>query len=116
MIRKGQCQHPKGDGKSPAEHFKQQIRPTGLCSCDRANQRPRVGDLYKELGSTRQKLYRHISPSGEMWPSGKKLLNCLSFTLWFLLVNRIDPARKLQGQTGVHQDPAVDVGVHACLD
>jgi len=35
----------------------------------------RVGDLCKELGITRQTLYRHISPTGELRPDGKKLLN-----------------------------------------
>lgn len=35
----------------------------------------RVGDLCKELGITRQTLYRHISPAGELRPDGKKLLN-----------------------------------------
>lgn len=35
----------------------------------------RVGALCKELGITRQTSYRHISPSGELQPDGKKLLN-----------------------------------------
>jgi DNA invertase Pin-like site-specific DNA recombinase len=35
----------------------------------------RVGDLCKELGITRQTLYRHLSPAGELRPDGKKLLN-----------------------------------------
>lgn len=33
-----------------------------------------VGDLCKELGVTRQTLYRHASPSGELRGDGKKLL------------------------------------------
>ena len=33
-----------------------------------------VGDLCKELGVTRQTLYRHVSPSGELRDDGKKLL------------------------------------------
>jgi DNA-binding phage protein len=32
-----------------------------------------VGDLCKELGVTRQTLYRHVSPSGELRPDGAKL-------------------------------------------
>jgi DNA invertase Pin-like site-specific DNA recombinase len=32
-----------------------------------------VGDLCKELGVTRQRLYRHVSPSGELRPDGAKL-------------------------------------------
>ena len=34
-----------------------------------------VGDLCKELGVTRQTLYRHISPKGELRPDGLKLIS-----------------------------------------
>lgn len=34
----------------------------------------KVGDLYVELGITRQTLYRHVSPAGELRPDGAKLL------------------------------------------
>jgi len=34
-----------------------------------------VGDLYEELGVTRQTLYRHVSPKGELRPAGLKLLS-----------------------------------------
>ena len=33
-----------------------------------------VGDLCRELGLTRQTLYRHVSPKGELRDDGKKLL------------------------------------------
>ena len=33
-----------------------------------------VGDLCKELGITRQTLYRHVSPSGELRPDGEKVI------------------------------------------
>lgn len=33
-----------------------------------------VGDLCKELGVTRQTLYRHVSPTGELREAGRKLL------------------------------------------
>ena len=33
-----------------------------------------VGDLCKELGITRQTLYRHVSPSGELRDDGRKIL------------------------------------------
>jgi transposase-like protein len=33
-----------------------------------------VGDLCKELGITRQTLYRHVSPSGEIRSAGTKVL------------------------------------------
>ncbi|WP_455749104.1 hypothetical protein [Herbaspirillum huttiense] len=35
----------------------------------------KVGDLCQELGVTRQTMYRHISPKGELRPDGAKLLN-----------------------------------------
>ncbi|MDQ0213594.1 recombinase family protein [Arthrobacter bambusae] len=35
----------------------------------------KVRDLCNELGITRQTLYRHVSPAGELRPDGKKLLN-----------------------------------------
>lgn len=34
-----------------------------------------VGDLCKELGVTRQTLYRHVSPKGELRPDGLKLFS-----------------------------------------
>ena len=34
-----------------------------------------VGDLCEELGVTRQTLYRHVSPKGELRPDGLKLLS-----------------------------------------
>ena len=34
----------------------------------------RVGDLCRGLGITRQTLYRHVSPSGELRPDGAKVL------------------------------------------
>ena len=33
-----------------------------------------VGALCKELGITRQTLYRHVSPTGELREDGRKLL------------------------------------------
>lgn len=33
-----------------------------------------IGELCKELGITRQTLYRHVSPAGELRPDGKKVL------------------------------------------
>ena len=34
----------------------------------------RVADLCRELGITRQTLYRHVSPQGALRPDGDKLL------------------------------------------
>ena len=35
----------------------------------------KVSDLCAELDITRQTLYRHVSPAGELRADGKKLLN-----------------------------------------
>jgi hypothetical protein len=34
----------------------------------------RVGELCAELGVTRQTLYRHVDPQGNLRPDGRKLL------------------------------------------
>jgi len=34
-----------------------------------------VGDLCRELGVTRQTLYRHVGPDGSLRPDGRKILN-----------------------------------------
>jgi len=34
-----------------------------------------VGRLCEDFGVTRQTLYRHVSPKGELRPDGKKLLS-----------------------------------------
>jgi len=36
---------------------------------------PKVGDLCTEQGITRQTLYRHVSPTGELRPDGEKLMS-----------------------------------------
>ena len=38
------------------------------------NRDTKVGELCKELGIERNTLYRHVSPTGELRPDGKKLL------------------------------------------
>lgn len=35
----------------------------------------KIGDICQELGITRQTLYRHVSPNGELRPDGVKLLS-----------------------------------------
>jgi len=34
----------------------------------------KVGELCRELGITRQTLYRHVSPTGTLRPDGEKLI------------------------------------------
>jgi DNA invertase Pin-like site-specific DNA recombinase len=39
-----------------------------------ASRDTKVGELCAELGVTRQTLYRHVGPKGELRPDGRKLL------------------------------------------
>ena len=39
-----------------------------------ADQETNVGDLCRELGVTRQTLYLHVGPTGELRQDGRKLL------------------------------------------
>jgi DNA invertase Pin-like site-specific DNA recombinase len=45
-----------------------------LAQAGMQNRDTNVGDLCKELGVTRQTLYRHVGPKGELRPDGEKLL------------------------------------------
>lgn len=45
-----------------------------LAQAGMANRDTNVADLCKELGVTRQTLYRHVGPKGELRPDGEKLL------------------------------------------
>ena len=47
-----------------------------LAQAAMANRDTRVSDLCKELGVTRQTLYRFVSPKGELRKDGNKLLQC----------------------------------------
>jgi hypothetical protein len=46
-----------------------------LASAATGQPETKVGDLCEELGITRQTLYRHVSPKGELRPDGVKLLS-----------------------------------------
>ncbi len=45
-----------------------------LAQAATAERDTKVGDLCKELGVTRQTLYRFVGPKGELRPDGAKLL------------------------------------------
>ncbi|EEK9561057.1 recombinase family protein [Salmonella enterica] len=62
-------------GRKGGRPFKMTTAKLRLAMAAMGKPETRVGDLCKELGITRQTLYRHISPSGELRPDGKKLLN-----------------------------------------
>lgn len=62
-------------GRKGGRPFKMTTAKLRLAMAAMGKPETRVGDLCKELGITRQTLYRHLSPTGELRPDGKKLLN-----------------------------------------
>ena len=46
-----------------------------MTGCSMGQPETKVGDLCEELWITRQTLYRHVSPQGELRPDGVKLLS-----------------------------------------
>ncbi|HAG0017959.1 TPA: recombinase family protein [Salmonella enterica] len=62
-------------GRKGGRPFKMTTAKLRLAMAAMGKPETRVGDLCKELGITRQTLYRHISPAGELRTDGKKLLS-----------------------------------------
>jgi DNA invertase Pin-like site-specific DNA recombinase len=61
-------------GRKGGRPFKMTAAKLRLAMASMGRPETRVGDLCLELGVTRQTLYRHISPKGELRPDGEKLL------------------------------------------
>jgi DNA invertase Pin-like site-specific DNA recombinase len=61
-------------GRKGGRPFKMTAVKLRLAMAAMGQPETRVGDLCDELGVTRQTLYRHVSPKGELRPSGVKLL------------------------------------------
>lgn len=61
-------------GRKGGAPFKMTTAKLRLARAAMGEPETRVGDLCKELGITRQTLYRHVSPNGELRPDGAKLL------------------------------------------
>lgn len=53
----------------PASAYKLRLAQAAMASRD-----TKVGELCAELGITRQTLYRHVGPKGELREDGEKLL------------------------------------------
>jgi DNA invertase Pin-like site-specific DNA recombinase len=62
----------RGRGRRP---YKMTLAKLRLARAAMADPETNVGDLCRELGVTRQTLYRHVGPAGELRPDGQKLLN-----------------------------------------
>ena len=61
-------------GRHGGAPFKMTPAKLRLAMAAMANRDTKVGELCDELEITRQTLYRHVSPEGELRPDGKKLL------------------------------------------
>jgi DNA invertase Pin-like site-specific DNA recombinase len=61
-------------GRKGGRPFKMTAAKLRLAMAAMGQPETQVGRLCAELGITRQTLYRHVSPTGELRPDGKKLL------------------------------------------
>jgi len=61
-------------GRTGGRPYKMTPAKIRLAMAAMGQKETRVGDLCRELGITRQTLYRHVSPSGELRPDGAKVL------------------------------------------
>lgn len=62
-------------GRHGGRPFKMTPAKLRLAKASMGKPDTKVGDLCAELGITRQTLYRHVSPSGQLRPDGLKLLS-----------------------------------------
>src|SRR5665811_194574 len=62
-------------GRSGGRPFKMTAPKVRLAMAAMGQKETKVGDLCKELGITRQTLYRHVSPSGELRTDGAKVIS-----------------------------------------
>ena len=61
-------------GRSGGRPYKMTAAKVRLAMAAMGQPETKVGALCQELGVTRQTLYRHVSPKGELRPDGSKLL------------------------------------------
>ena len=62
-------------GKSGGAPYKMTIPKLRLAMAAMGQPETKIGDLCKELGITRQTIYRHVTPDGKLRPDGEKLLS-----------------------------------------
>lgn len=62
-------------GRNGGRPFKMTAAKVRLAMAAMGQKETKVGELCKELGVTRQTLYRHISPSGELRPDGARVIS-----------------------------------------
>jgi DNA invertase Pin-like site-specific DNA recombinase len=61
-------------GRKGGRPYKMTPAKLRLAAASMGESDTKVADLCKELGVTRQTLYRHVSPHGELRPDGQRLL------------------------------------------
>ena len=61
-------------GRSGGRPYKMTAAKLRLAMAAMGKPETRVGELCRELGITRQTLYRHVDPKGDLRPDGQKLL------------------------------------------
>ena len=61
-------------GRNGGRPFKMTAAKLRLAQAAMGQKETKVGDLCRELGVTRQTLYRHVGPDGALRPDGEKLL------------------------------------------
>jgi len=61
-------------GRSGGRPYKMTAAKIRLAMASMGNPETRIGELCAELGITRQTLYRHVDPSGNLRADGEKLL------------------------------------------
>ena len=62
-------------GRQGGRPYKMTPAKLRLARAAMADQETKVADLCRELGVTRQTLYRHVGPAGELRADGRKLLD-----------------------------------------
>jgi DNA invertase Pin-like site-specific DNA recombinase len=62
-------------GRQGGRPYKMTPAKLRLARAAMADQETKVADLCRELGVTRQTLYRHVGPAGELRADGQKLLD-----------------------------------------
>ena len=62
-------------GRNGGRPYKMTPAKLRLAMASMGKPETKIGELCTELGITRQTLYRHVSPTGELRPDGKKLLS-----------------------------------------
>lgn len=61
-------------GRKGGQPYKMTLGKLRLAAASMGRPETKISELCTELGVTRQTLYRHVSPTGELRPNGRELL------------------------------------------